>query len=258
LQELRQQALARLGMGTAQLDRLLLDAEPRLGEAARLLGVDLPPGTSHDELLARAMLHIAALSADTAAELSVGRRRTAELADENQRLSSQTRTDPLTGLANRRTFDDFLHRQLVTPATARRGEVLGLLVIDLDRFKDVNDTYGHTVGDQVLRAIATLLARVTRRDDLAARFGGEEFVVVLPHTGPAGVARAADRLRQAIAGLDISTRSGTLRVTASIGGACATHGSGPEAALALIDRADVKLYEAKRSGRNACHIDPTT
>jgi diguanylate cyclase (GGDEF)-like protein len=254
LRELRAVAGTALGLTAGAVDRILIEAEPVLDETARLLRLELPAGTSHEQLLAEAMAEIAALSAGAAAELTEGRRRTAELADENARLSTQARTDALTGLANRGTLDDYLARQLAGRSRREWDDVLGVLLIDLDRFKRINDQRGHATGDDVLRAIGHTLARTTRRDELAARYGGEEFVLVLPHTSPAEMHRAAERIRREIAALRIAAPGGAVKVTASIGGAYVTHTHGDDPAADLLRRADAKLYEAKRAGRNACRI----
>lgn len=175
--------------------------------------------------------------------------RTAELQAANAALEHLATRDPLTGLHNRRSLDTRLDEAL---ALDRRygvphGRVHGLLLIDVDHFKHINDAHGHPAGDAVLRQLAQLLLATVRASDVAARFGGEEFAVLLPElTGAVDAVMTAEKIRQAVE----STRFGAVgKVTVSVGVSLAT----PEDADArpLIDRADAALYEAKRSGRNS-------
>jgi diguanylate cyclase (GGDEF)-like protein len=162
-------------------------------------------------------------------------------------LRTQAVTDELTGLANHRRFQDILDGEI---ARARRsGLALSLAMLDLDGFKQINDTYGHPQGDVVLRAVAQALHTRSRRSDEPARYGGEEFAVVLPGTGLDDAHRAAEALRHAIAGLHIPLEGGEmLRVTVSIGVAELDRHTGDKASL--IAAADGALYDAKRRGRN--------
>jgi diguanylate cyclase (GGDEF)-like protein len=172
-----------------------------------------------------------------------------ELAHANIELSSLALKDALTQLANRRAFDDALVREL---ARARREATsVSLLMLDVDHFKKFNDNYGHPAGDSCLRRIASAIAtQVTRPADLAARYGGEEFVVLLPGTSQQGAALVAERIRAAIASLDIThAHSSEGRVTVSIGGATLVADAEGEIA-GLVAAADTALYEAKREGRN--------
>jgi diguanylate cyclase (GGDEF)-like protein len=164
--------------------------------------------------------------------------RNAVLLSEIEKLAT---TDALTGLANRRAFEAALER---TVALARRKrEPLTLVVVDVDRFKSVNDTHGHPMGDAVLQRLAAVLRSACRETDVAARFGGEEFALVLPATDVAGGRVVAERLRAA-AEADV----GPVRYTVSVGVAVlGTHGSDRHGLLAAADAA---LYRAKRRGRN--------
>jgi two-component system cell cycle response regulator len=157
--------------------------------------------------------------------------------------------DQLTGLHNRRYMDSQMET-LMAQSTAPGGESTALLILDIDHFKRINDTYGHDVGDEVLREFAQRLAANVRAVDLPVRQGGEEFVVLMPNTGLADAAHIAERVREIVAGAPFSAKGGTeqLNVTISIG-AAVTLGPG-DTALALIKRADEALYEAKSSGRN--------
>jgi eukaryotic-like serine/threonine-protein kinase len=153
-------------------------------------------------------------------------------------------TDGLTSVANRRHFMELAGQKLA--AAQRHGLALAALMLDLDHFKQVNDTYGHATGDQVIRAVAQRLAAMIRQDDLLGRYGGEEFALLVHDA--AGVAELAERLRAAVATDPIPTDDGPLPVTVSIG--VATLEASDTAADAILARADAALYQAKRAGRN--------
>jgi len=155
--------------------------------------------------------------------------------------------DPLTGLHNRRYLET--HLAGLMQEAKRDGRTLSIMVADIDHFKRVNDTFGHDSGDNVLRDFATRLRRHTRGIDLACRFGGEEFVVIMPDTDLDVARRVAERLRECIAEAPFTIDWQTeIDVTASIGLATVTHPQ--DTSPALFRRADDALYQAKRSGRN--------
>jgi two-component system cell cycle response regulator len=161
--------------------------------------------------------------------------------------------DPLTGLSNRRHFNSVLER--TTEMVARTGEPALLLMVDIDHFKKVNDTYGHPAGDQVLRAVAQALAKCVRPMDTVARYGGEEFAVVLPNCHTFFGGTVAERIRQTIQNMPVALASGqVLTVTVSIGGAYAPEWVRSTAAL-WTERADAQLYRAKHEGRNRVVLD---
>lgn len=160
-------------------------------------------------------------------------------------LARLSRTDALTGLANRGHFDAAL--RLEVERSARHGHPLTLAVLDLDRFKAVNDVHGHVVGDHVLRRTAAALTRTSRVHDLAARIGGEEFALILPDTDVAGGYALAERARAAIGSTPGATGGGDVVVAASAGVAQLAPG---EDAEHLYARADAALYAAKRAGRD--------
>ena len=160
-------------------------------------------------------------------------------------------TDHLTGLANRRRFERQLEREAAR--TERYGHPFCLLLVDIDNFKDVNDTHGHDAGDEALRLVANVIQSGTRGIDTGARIGGDEFAVILPETSLARGLEVAERLRASIGALGLA-RDG--RLSASVGvaelPACAVGGGGLRAA------ADAALYEAKRSGRDRAASAPVS
>jgi diguanylate cyclase len=172
----------------------------------------------------------------------------AKLEEANKELMRLASTDALTGLPNKRSLENAITRDL---ARADRDKTwLSLVVVDVDHFKKFNDTYGHATGDLVLQGVAKALTRHLRAGDLAGRYGGEEFVLVLPGSNMIGARIAAERIRKALEGMVVETEHGPLKVTASFGGAavCGPGCSGTRDELFV--RADSALYEAKRAGRN--------
>jgi two-component system cell cycle response regulator len=173
-------------------------------------------------------------------------RRTQQLQTANVRLEELATTDPLTGIANRRKMTEQIAAEL---ERARRfGHPLSVLMVDIDFFKRINDTHGHDTGDGAIVALASLLAGSLRAIDTAARFGGEEFVVLMPETDDAVAAVAAERLRAAAAALRVPAEGGIdVTLTISIGLAAAI---GDDTPSTLLIRADKALYRAKQEGRD--------
>ena len=174
--------------------------------------------------------------------------RTKELQDElrrrNAELDRVSRIDMLTNIYNRRHLDEHLRRAI--SGARRHGRTVGVLLVDIDHFKDVNDQYGHLAGDAVLKEVAARLQGAMRTEDALGRWGGEEFIAVLTDTPGEAIGVLAERMRQAIAGTPFVLDDGTrLRVTVSIG-----HTAGTEDAEVLVHRSDDALYVAKEAGRN--------
>ncbi len=174
-----------------------------------------------------------------------------------ERAKRRALIDELTGAYNRRFLEEPLAK-LVVPDDRRRGQVLSLLVIDLDHFKNVNDTYGHQVGDMVLKSVAHVLHRTLKESDVLARYGGEEFVIVLPRTDTVGAAAVAERLRIAVAGLSLRKLAPAApeRVTISVG--VASYPVHATTVADLIRIADEALYQSKSQGRNRVTCAPDT
>jgi two-component system cell cycle response regulator len=173
------------------------------------------------------------------------RQMTASLSARSQTLEQAAVTDGLTGMHNRRYFDDALREYL--REFERIDRPIGLMILDLDHFKQVNDTYGHDTGDEVLRTVAACLKDMTRYHDIVARLGGEEFAIVAPNMDLEMLSRFADRIRKAIALQPIASGNVRLKVTASVGLAIWDR---RESLEDLYRRADSRLYQAKRQGRN--------
>ena len=182
---------------------------------------------------------------NTAQEGGKLREMTQTLSARSETFEHAALTDALTGMQNRRYFDDALKEYL--DEFRRIEKPIGIMVLDLDHFKSVNDTHGHDVGDEVLRQVASCLKNFTRYHDIAARIGGEEFAVVAPNMDLEGLNKFAERIRRAVSELVIQSGNVRLKVTTSIGVAA---WDGLEMPDEFYRRADRMLYQAKRQGRN--------
>lgn len=179
-----------------------------------------------------------------------------ELSEANSKLEYLATHDPLTGIPNRRMFMNQAHSELLR--CHRYGRPLSLVLIDLDRFKAVNDTYGHAVGDQVLVGFCELVSSMVRSPDVFARYGGEEFALLLPETTMDHATAVAERICQRVHSTSFDTDSGPVRISMSAGVAMALYkgtailseAEGHAALDTMLKRADKALYAAKRSGRN--------
>jgi diguanylate cyclase (GGDEF)-like protein len=163
----------------------------------------------------------------------------------SQVLRRLATTDPLTGAFNRRHFMELMARE--QRRADRYSTIYSILMIDIDHFKRVNDTYGHQVGDLAIQAMADACKRITRPTDIVARYGGEEFIVTLTHTEQAGALKVAERLREAVAEIAVPTEKGALSFTISVGVSTYEKKSTVDK---IIGRADQALYKAKQGGRN--------
>jgi diguanylate cyclase len=209
------------------------------------------PGAVMGELLAQTQQMQAAMT-QLKQQLADNQREIEQLRDEVQRARQESLVDTLTGLANRRAFDQRLSECLSDSAD---GQAPCLLLADLDHFKRVNDTYGHSFGDQVLRAVAQLLKALAPKEALAARIGGEEFALLLPATPLDQASALAERLRATVAANRIRRKGhqeATEKVTLSLG---ATRWRVGDSHQILFDRADRALYAAKAGGRDRVIVE---
>lgn len=251
-------ASTHLGLSLDQLEALIDEVSPELDEIAAMFDLEAIAATPINELMMMARTKMAELSIDTASALSHEQRRNQALASDNERLAAEASTDPLTGLPNRRTFQAYLTNQIEGRVRKPRSSAIGIIMLDLDRFKEVNDRYGHGVGDEVLQAAGKRIQMATRRGELSARIGGEEFAVILPDVSGSELRQAAERFRALIAAEPVETKIGPLSITTSVGASFAwdiDHGAG----ASLLATADAALYQSKSSGRNCVttrQLDP--
>jgi two-component system, cell cycle response regulator len=193
-------------------------------------------------------------SEELLARVGVGRRIVElhrQLAAKNLLLEELARTDPLTGLPNRRAIEDWATRQL--SGAARYGFSFLVVLADLDHFKSVNDTHGHDAGDRVLKKFAEILKVNSRRSDICGRIGGEEFLFILTHTTQENARIVIERIRAELEATKFDFDGGILTVTASFGLA-GFEGTQAADFNRLVAQADVALYAAKRTGRNRIEI----
>ncbi|MFC5068289.1 GGDEF domain-containing protein [Flaviflagellibacter deserti] len=204
------------------------------------------------EALMRATVDMQSANRELETQLVASREEMLKLHDSLEAIRAESLTDPLTLLSNRKFFDMALEKAL------SEGKPFSLLVTDIDHFKSFNDKYGHLTGDQVLRLVATAVKQNIKGQDIASRYGGEEFALILPGTTLRPAVTVADHIRRAVMGKELvkrSTGENLGRVTISIGVA-SFHAN--DNAASIIERADMCLYAAKRAGRNrvVCETDP--
>lgn len=229
----------------ADCDSMLDEICRHTKEVAPLFQVTLGSGISYESILKRANEALVDLTLRT-------QQQAADLEQLNLRLKKQATTDGLTGLANRAYLDSFLAEQFAQAQGA--GQPLSLLMIDVDHFKRINDQYGHPIGDQVLRVLGERLRRSVRSGDLAARYGGEELVVVMPNAARATAAAMAEAIRRAIGGKAICCEAAVVPVTVSVGVATHEQGGPFREAAHLVKAVDLALYAAKGHGRNCVKV----
>ena len=239
------EGLAAVGAGSAAYHQRLLAKGARLEAAARLddlVRVRAAIATEVRELRAA----VAERQAEEQSATAALRSEVETLRESVARARSEARTDALTGAANRAAFDDELARRCQLAAAG--GDGFALIMVDVDHFKRVNDQHGHQVGDRVLTALVAFLRPRVRRDDVIARWGGEEFAVVLPGASVRVALKKVRAILRELAGTDWTIDGGrTLRFTASAGVAAWRSGDEPATVTA---RADQALYRAKHAGRN--------
>jgi diguanylate cyclase (GGDEF)-like protein len=167
------------------------------------------------------------------------------LAAYEERLLIESMTDPLTGLLNRRYFNEQTQKEVAR--SRRHGLRFSVLMIDIDHFKRINDMHGHPIGDMAIKALAEVCNKALRPQDILARYGGEEFILTLPHTDEEGASVVAERIRQTVEQVELVAEAGPVRFTVSIGIATYKKDMPLEQ---IVGRADQALYKAKQSGRN--------
>ena len=244
-----------------EVDALLAEVGRRAGEAANLFELNVNTEPDYDTILERAN--------ETMVELTLrSHQHATQLVAENEQLHRAATTDGLTGLSNRAHFDAVLAERFT--AARASGSCLSLLMMDVDKFKAINDQHGHQTGDLVLQAIAKLFRSAARPQDTAARYGGEEICLVLPGTPRSVAAAVAESIRGAVAGKPIPvaprpTPTGVaptappsnvaeLNVTASVGVASYEPGCPLREPAHLLKAADLAVYAAKKAGRNCVRV----
>ncbi|MDB5290438.1 MAG: hypothetical protein JWL69_1679 [Phycisphaerales bacterium] len=233
-------------------DALLEEIGLRTREAASLFEITIGAAANYEAILKKANEALVEITLQSQQHASTLQQQASTLVERNQQLQKQATTDGLTGLSNRAHFDQFLAEQF--NAAVEAGKSISLLMMDVDKFKSINDRFGHPAGDLVLKALGQLFAAAARPQDLCARYGGEEMCLVLPSTGRAAAAAIAENIRKAIAAKPIRNGALSINITASIGVSTHEPGGPFKSAAHLIKGADLAVYNAKRSGRNCVRV----
>ena len=229
--------------------KLVSEIEEAVKGFSSVFDFALPSEHSYTDMMISAANQMEKLSLSTISALDISDATVRSLQERNELLQSTMNIDSLTGLLNRRAFEEILDAELDTASKYGSDYTLGLALFDIDDFKEVNDTYGHLVGDEVLKRVGATMSISARKSEFFARYGGEEFALIMPGIGPDDVKLAAERIRRTIESEVIAFSDISLTVTVSVGGAILDL-SKENPRHDLINSADKNLYEAKASGRN--------
>jgi diguanylate cyclase (GGDEF)-like protein len=232
----------------AECDKLMDSISTTTREVASLFEINIGPAADYETILKKANEALDEITLQSQMQAT-------DLEQQNQILKQQATTDGLTGLNNRASFDQYLAKQLA--ASQLSGKPLSLLMLDIDKFKLVNDSFGHQAGDAVLVGVARILKSLARPTDMVARYGGEEMAVVLPNTARAEASAFAETLRRSVAAKPISGGTRAIPVTISIGVATTEKGSPLKTPAHLLKAADLGVYAAKQGGRNCVKVFAT-
>ncbi|MEW6741988.1 MAG: GGDEF domain-containing protein [Planctomycetota bacterium] len=257
---LRQFAQQYFELGPERLTPIIETLRERVAETADLFAIDIGGKEALEAMRLRAQDALVRLSVGTSRELEEAQKskqeaesRARKLEKKNRELVTLATTDPLTRVANRGELDSRLEGEMAR--AARLHTSIGFLLLDIDRFKLVNDTHGHDAGDQVLRGVATVVKKSVREIDLVARYGGEEFGVLCPGVTSQTLKALAERVRNCVQALSVPLRGGAkLQVTVSVGGVACTPAVHSVKPTELVKAADRLLYRAKRAGRNCTRV----
>lgn len=250
-------ALSEIGLDESSIDDVAEGLTEEVAEMAEVLEIQVESPPDYQALLEQARNQVLATSLELAQASALQASQIDELSIEREQLRVEAHTDRLTGLPNRASFEYFLESAINDRIVGRvKAGSLGLAMIDVDKFKSLNDTHGHQAGDRVLEAIGETLAHITRQGEMIARYGGEEFVFIAPVvTDPEGLRLAAERIRRSISDIEVDVGGLILRVTVSVGAIASSKITAPEASRALVQAADRLLYQAKHLGRNQCRTE---
>ncbi len=248
-------AAGRIGVSVDTVEGLIAGMAENMTQAAETLAMNIDDA-DYETLLDDARMQLVDLSLQADLQHQRDQVRLDELERTNAELEARALTDSLTGLANRSAFDRALEQQI--RLRMREPEMftkpIGVVMIDIDHFKVVNDTHGHQIGDEVLQQLGLVMQMMSRSEETAARYGGEEFVIVAPVATPEDLWVVCERIRKAVELIEVVTPLGPIHITASLGGACISGVSAIPDGQRVLEAADRQLYEAKDGGRNQSRI----
>jgi len=256
LESIKTGVLYLTGIRPERLESILGELDNHVKETASMLSVDVGKTVDYARIQLEAAQQLAQLSMMAEVDLRASNRREEEarmeanrLQDEKKAILEVASTDALTRLANRAAFDKRLDEEVQIASAENRS--LGLIMLDVDHFKNFNDTHGHRAGDEVLRKLGSIMQEVVRGLGFAARYGGEEFVIIAPSRDERALGRIAEDLRRRVEDTEVEFEGNRMNVTISLGGVCCGGGISPEK---IVEAADRNLYKAKQSGRNRVEI----
>lgn len=232
-------------MPEAECDAMLDEIGRSTREVAKLFEIHIGSSQKFEDILKKANEALVEMTLRSQQQAS-------SLLQQNQQLRQAASTDALTGLSNRGRFDAFIAQAFA--AALKECSPLSLILMDIDRFKLINDRHGHPAGDQVLKTVAATILSATRPSDLAARYGGEEFALVLPATPRHTAAAIAESIRRAVSGKPVPSILGEVAVTASFGVATLDPMLPFKEPAQLLKAADLAVYAAKHAGRNCVKV----
>ncbi len=251
--------IALTGIQPEKLEEILEHLDEHVQEAASMLSIQVGETVDYARLQIDAAQQLAQLSMMADVDLRASNQREEEVRLEAERLQDEkaailevASTDGLTKLANRAAFDKRLGEEI--QHAQAEGRPLGLIMLDVDHFKNFNDTHGHRAGDEVLRSVGSIMDEVVKGLGFAARYGGEEFAVIAPGREDEGLLEIAEDLRRSIEERVVEFEGKQLRVTASLGAVSHAPQGSPEESDALVEAADQNLYKAKQAGRNRVEV----
>ena len=255
LDTIKKRCVELTGISPADLEGVLQTLDSHVNETALSFSLDIGRTVSYEDLRGQAMAQLAALSVDAElGRMEASRREEStraaleQLSDQADALRQQANTDALTGIANRQAFTTRLSGA-IQYAHQTKGN-LGLIMMDLDRFKKVNDAHGHQAGDQALRLVGACLGKTSEGPIITARYGGEEFAIIVADASASAVRDLAESIRRSIERRSFEYNGQTIRVTASLGAVHVSFAHEQVCAREIIERADECLYQAKQNGRN--------
>ncbi|NOX59699.1 MAG: GGDEF domain-containing protein [Planctomycetes bacterium] len=244
--------VARTGVSREFLDGVMDGLNQNVREAAEMFSVNLGEEISPDQLRQSAMTQLVNLSMNAEQDRVSAEQRVDQAETQMKSLRHRAETDKLTGIANRQAFDDHLDATIRDATDSKRD--IGLIIMDIDHFKNLNDTHGHQAGDEALRRVGACLDEISENSQFVARYGGEEFAFVVAQASARELREFAEQVRESISRIRFDHNGTPLKFTASFGAAHVSFGEESVDSEELIMRADECLYAAKEDGRNRVEI----